>query len=66
MLVCKCTEGNYQVLEEIEVPKGWRQSVALRKWIEDNGVEKIHYAGIKLLVPEMRIKKVSKVEVVYA
>ena len=66
MLVCEVIEGGYKFVEEIEVLKGRRLDVALRNWVEKNNKEKPKYVGLKLLVQPMKVKRVSKVEVVYA
>ena len=67
MLVYTVIEkGAMQLVDEIDVPKGRRLDVAMKKWVEENGKERTVYVGMKVLVPEMKIKKVSKIEVVYA
>ena len=68
MVICEITDkpDGYDIVDEIDVPKGRRLDVAMRKWVEEFGKEKKEYVGLKMLVPAMKIKKVSKVEVVYA
>jgi hypothetical protein len=66
LLILEEVEGGYSYVNELEVPKGRRLDVALRKWVEENGKEKKAYALLRLEVPAMKIKKVSKVEVVFA